>query len=390
MPVLPVATVGPILTMGQAAGLSNYRQRPQVGRDFFDSECKDIWSKASWVLVSHLELRENLGMGLSINNNVSSLTAQHNLNRTSSMLSKSLERLSSGLKINRGADGPAALVISEQQRAQIAGLNAAIDNTSKAFAMVQTTEGALNEINSLLVKIRSLALDSANTGVNDATALAANQAEVANALATIDRIANTTQFGSKKVLDGTLAPATVTRTDDANANIESRITTGLANVDLADGDYKLKITTAFVPAVPAVAASSVSGLTSADAATFFDDTSGAGGTDVAADTVVNGSFFTDSGNLVVGGKFYTYTETDTVNDVLTTINADATNRFNVNLSDSTHLFTVAAKTRRHRQRHAGPLPRRHQMRNAGRHFAGVNAVMRVDAAGEIIDNTGTR
>src|SRR6478672_783667 len=111
-------------------------------------------------------------MALSITNNVASLNAENNLTRTSGMLSKSLERLSSGLKINRGADGPAALVISEQQRAQIAGLNTAIDNTSKAVAMVQTTEGALNEINSLLVKVRSLAIDSANAGVNDANAQA--------------------------------------------------------------------------------------------------------------------------------------------------------------------------------------------------------------------------
>src|SRR5437667_2019733 len=141
-------------------------------------------------------------MSLAINNNVASLTAQNNLSRTSGMLSKSLERLSSGLKINRGADGPAALVISEQQRAQIAGLQTAIDNTSKAVSLVQTTEGALNEVNSLLIKIRSLALDSANSGVNDASALAANQAEVTTALATIDRIASNTQFGSKKLLDG--------------------------------------------------------------------------------------------------------------------------------------------------------------------------------------------
>ena len=75
-------------------------------------------------------------MGLSIANNVSSVMAQNNMDKTNSMLSKSLERLSSGLKINRGADGPAALVISEQQRAQISGLRAATDNTSKAVALV--------------------------------------------------------------------------------------------------------------------------------------------------------------------------------------------------------------------------------------------------------------
>ena len=81
-------------------------------------------------------------MGLSIANNVSSLNAQHNLGRASANLAKSTERLSSGLKVNRGADGPAALVISEKQRAQIAGLQQAIDNADKATAVVQTAEGA--------------------------------------------------------------------------------------------------------------------------------------------------------------------------------------------------------------------------------------------------------
>ncbi len=144
-------------------------------------------------------------MPLSVINNVSSLTAQHNLTRTSQMLGQSLERLSSGLKINRGADGPAGLVISEQQRAQITGLRAALDNTDKAVSVVQTSEGALNEINSLLGKIRGLALDSANLGVNDTNALAANQSEITNALSTITNIANTTQFGTKKLLDGSRA-----------------------------------------------------------------------------------------------------------------------------------------------------------------------------------------
>ena len=141
-------------------------------------------------------------MGLSIANNVASLNAQNNLTRTNIALTKSVERLSSGLKVNRGADGPAALVISEKQRAQIVGLRQAIDNTEKAVALVQTAEGALAEINSLLLKIRALAVDSANTGINDNDALAANQAEIDNALDTIDRIANNTQFQTKKLLDG--------------------------------------------------------------------------------------------------------------------------------------------------------------------------------------------
>lgn len=175
-------------------------------------------------------------MSLAINNNVPSLTAQNNLGRTSSMLAKSLERLSSGLKVNRGADGPAALVISEQQRAQISGLQAAIDNASKAVAMVQTTEGALNEINGLLTKIRALAIDSANTGVNDANALAANQAEVSNALATIDRIATTTKFGTKNVLNGQAA---------VDATISGANNGGLgalrAGTNIAGGAYTVAI-----------------------------------------------------------------------------------------------------------------------------------------------------
>ena len=141
-------------------------------------------------------------MALTIANNSLSLTAQSNLGRSSRAMKRSLERLSSGFKINRGADGPAALVISEKQRLQISGLKTAIANSEKAGSLVQTAEGALNEINSLLVKVRSLALDSANAGVNDDDALAANQAEIDNALDTIDRIAENTQFTTKKLLDG--------------------------------------------------------------------------------------------------------------------------------------------------------------------------------------------
>jgi flagellin len=175
-------------------------------------------------------------MALTITNNVASLNAQNNLARTSSALSKSLERLSSGLKINRGADGPAALVISEQQRAQIAGLQTAIDNTSKAVSMVQTAEGALNEVNSLLIKIRSLALDSANSGVNDANAQAANQAEVANAISTIDRIATNSQFGTKHILDGS---AGITGTTD-----DPDVTFLKADSTSPTGTFAVNVTTA--------------------------------------------------------------------------------------------------------------------------------------------------
>ncbi len=174
---------------------------------------------------------------LAITTNVSSLVAQESLSKTSSMLSTTLQRLSTGLKINSGADGPAALVISQEQQAQITGLNQAITNTSEATSMVQTTEGALSTINDLLNQIRSLALDSANSGVNDPNAQAANQAEVTNALQTIDRIATNTQFGTKKILDGSSGFTGVSN----NANIS--FINAQSNLASAGG-YAVNITTA--------------------------------------------------------------------------------------------------------------------------------------------------
>lgn len=176
-------------------------------------------------------------MPLTITNNVSAMTAQHNVGRSNTNLKKSLERLSSGLKVNRGADGPAALVISEKQRLQIAGLRTAIDNTDKAVSLVQTAEGALNEINSLLTKIRSLAIDSANAGVNDDDSFEANQSEINNALETIDRIANNTQFGTKKLLDGSSGIS-------GTPSDPSKMTFLRATDNTTEGSYVLTVSTA--------------------------------------------------------------------------------------------------------------------------------------------------
>ncbi|MCA9056789.1 MAG: hypothetical protein KDA75_23355, partial [Planctomycetaceae bacterium] len=157
------------------------------------------------------------------------------------------------LKVNRGADGPSALVISEKQRAQIAGLNQAIDNSEKAVSVVQTAEGALNEVNALLVKVRSLAIDSANAGVNDDDALAANQAEISNALDTISRIANNTQFGTKKLLDGSAGGP---RTGDASS---ADITDVVATDNTLAGSYEVNITTAAEKATVSSAETGISG-----------------------------------------------------------------------------------------------------------------------------------
>src|SRR5215468_3265929 len=142
-------------------------------------------------------------MSLRINTNVTAINALRNLEQTSSSVSTSIERLSSGLRINRAADDPAGLIISEGLRAQIDGLQQSISNAQDASNLVKTAEGGLTEVNSLLRSIRQLAVHAANTGVNDANAVQADQNQIKSALDSIDRIASQTQFGTKRLLDGT-------------------------------------------------------------------------------------------------------------------------------------------------------------------------------------------
>ena len=128
-------------------------------------------------------------MTLRINHNIAAVNGHRNMLKNDMAISSSLEKLSSGLKINRAADDAAGLIISEQMRSQLAGLSQAIDNTDTAIAMVQTAEGALDEMNSLLNKARELALHAANDGANDTNQLAADQSELDNIISSIDRIA---------------------------------------------------------------------------------------------------------------------------------------------------------------------------------------------------------
>ena len=144
-------------------------------------------------------------MGLRINNNIESMVAHRNLLKNERALSKSLERLASGQRVNRAADDPAALVISEHMRAEISGMKQAIRNNEVAISLVQTAEGSMNEISSLLVNIRQRAISAANVGASDEAMTQANQSEIENALSSIDRIVSSTQFGQYKLLDGTNA-----------------------------------------------------------------------------------------------------------------------------------------------------------------------------------------
>ncbi|UCC28689.1 MAG: flagellin [Phycisphaerales bacterium] len=139
-----------------------------------------------------------------INSNVPSLIAQRHLSGSQHALRLSLERLSSGLKINRGADDPAGLIVSERLRSEIAVVRQAIDNSSRAINVIATTEGALDEVQALLTDIQALLVEAANSGAFSDEEMAANQLQIDNAIDSITRIANTTTFAGRKLINGEL------------------------------------------------------------------------------------------------------------------------------------------------------------------------------------------
>ena len=140
-------------------------------------------------------------MALTVNTNIASLTAQRNLTSSQTDLSTSLERLSSGLRINSAKDDAAGLAISERFTAQIKGLNQGVRNANDGISLAQTAEGALKEVTSNLQRIRELSVQSANA-TNSASDRTALQAEVAQLVAEIDRVSSKTQFNGISLLDG--------------------------------------------------------------------------------------------------------------------------------------------------------------------------------------------
>ncbi len=139
-----------------------------------------------------------------INTNVPAVTAQRHLSRSQAQLGVALERLSSGLRINRGADDPAGLIVSERLRAEIEAVKQSINNTERAINVIATTEGALNEVAALLIDIKGLTIEAANRGAFSDDEVAANQLQIDSAIESITRIANTSTFAGTKLLNGGL------------------------------------------------------------------------------------------------------------------------------------------------------------------------------------------
>lgn len=152
-----------------------------------------------------------------INHNISALNAWRNIDQTQYSMSKTLERLSSGLRINRAGDDAAGLAISEKMRGQIKGLNMAIKNAQDAISLIQTAEGALTEVHSILQRMRELAVQAAsdtNTNVDREQI----QKEIDQLREEIDRIARTTEFNTKKLLDGKL--------EGFRSQVDAKVVTG--------------------------------------------------------------------------------------------------------------------------------------------------------------------
>ena len=142
-----------------------------------------------------------------INTNVMSMTAQRNLSGSANSLATSMQRLSSGLRVNSAKDDAAGLAISERMNSQVRGLNVAARNANDGISLAQTAEGALGKVGDMLQRMRELAVQSANAS-NNADDRKALQAEVTQLSAEINRVAKTTSFNGTKLLDGTFANAT--------------------------------------------------------------------------------------------------------------------------------------------------------------------------------------
>lgn len=182
-------------------------------------------------------------MALTINTNVASLNAQRNLNTTQTQLAKSMERLSSGLRINRAGDDAAGLAISQNMQANIRSMNQAVRNANDGISLVQTAEGALNETSNILLRMRELGTQAANGTLSDSQR-SNIQVEFKSLQDEIDRISNVTDFNGTKLLNGALSAGT-------GMNLQIGTGTTAANdiisvkVDKADA-ATLSVNTSFV------------------------------------------------------------------------------------------------------------------------------------------------
>ncbi|MEC8052864.1 MAG: flagellin [Myxococcota bacterium] len=174
-------------------------------------------------------------MGISVVTNVASLQAQRNLGKTTNNLNKSIERLSSGLRINRAADDAARSAISSQMSMLERGLKQADRNANDNISLIQTAEGALNEVGGIISRMRELAVQASNEGTMDTTERGYLAQEFTLLQSELDRIVNVTEYNGQKLVDGTISDGidfqvgmNNTANDRISMSIVNTTTTGLS------------------------------------------------------------------------------------------------------------------------------------------------------------------
>ncbi|MCA1948261.1 MAG: hypothetical protein LDL56_11590 [Armatimonadetes bacterium] len=243
-------------------------------------------------------------MSLRINTNIMAMNALRNLSSTDAEMSGAIARLSSGLRINSAADDPSGLIISEGMRAQIRGIQKAISNAQDAVNMAKTADAALDEVQRLLREIRAVAVHAANSGVVDSAQLQADQADIASAIQSINRIADQTAWGTRKLLNGT-AGVTANITNINNV-LGAYFGGTFSNLPVAAGSIGVNVTTA------------------ATQSTW------------TAATAYAGTATLGVGSFVLNGYTFHITATDTLADVMEKINNQSGNTGVVATIDSTN------------------------------------------------------
>ena len=265
---------------------------------------------------------------LTINTNIASLNAQQNLNSSQNALNTSLERLSSGLRINSAKDDAAGLAISSRMTSQINGLNQAAQNANDAISMSQTAEGGLSTATDLLQRIRQLAVESAN-GSNSASDRQSLQQEVSQDQQELTRIANTTQFNGQNLLDGSLTAVQF----QVGANSNQTISFGIASAKASDiGNYQASSSTAAGSSQVATAAAAAAANNGVAAQTL---TVAGNGTSSPVTVAAGASAFTIAGSVNAATSTTGVTATAQTNAKLSGLATAGTVTFNLYGSNTT-------------------------------------------------------
>jgi flagellin len=263
-------------------------------------------------------------MGLSVNSNIAAMNAYRNLSVTNNSMSKSLEKLSSGYRINRAADDAAGLAISEGLKSQIGGLTVAVRNTQDGISVVQTAEGALTETHSILQRMRDLSVQASNSGSTNTNALQNIQSEIGQLKSELDRISGTTNFNGQNLLDGSY-----NKTFQVGANAGQTISVSIGAPGKGMDSTGLGVAGVDVTKVGTYGSSAVTVATAAaDATAAVLQITKQGTDDFGAASGTVASFKNLTGTLNFGGKTFDlgsvdYTSSTTQAQALTALNTAA-------------------------------------------------------------------